>query len=80
MIPCEQVHHLPDGAACKWQSVVKAHELLWHHFIKQHEEPPKEIVLEFDDTDVPVHGDQPGKFFNAYYGHHCYFKGKVTRR
>lgn len=55
------------------QSVVKAHELLWHHFIEQHETPPKEIVLDFDGTDIPVHGDQPGKFFNAYYDHHCYF-------
>lgn len=55
------------------QSVVKAHELLWQHFIEQHDEPPKEIVLDFDGTDVPVHGDQPGKFFNAYYDHHCYF-------
>jgi hypothetical protein len=55
------------------QAVVKAHELLWHHFIEQHEAPPKEIVLDFDGTDVPVHGDQPGKFFNAYYDHHCYF-------
>lgn len=23
--------------------------------------------------DIPVHGDQPGKFFNGYYDHHCYF-------
>jgi len=55
------------------QTIVKAHELLWHHFIEQHEKPPKEIVLDFDGTDIPVHGDQPGKFFNRYYDHHCYF-------
>ncbi|MBT13419.1 MAG: IS1380 family transposase [Oceanospirillaceae bacterium] len=55
------------------QAVVKAHELLWHHFIEQYDEPPKEIVLDFDGTDIPVHGDQPGKFFNGYYDHHCYF-------
>jgi hypothetical protein len=55
------------------QAMVKAHELLWHHFIEQHDEPPKEIVLDFDGTDIPVHGDQPGKFFNGYYDHHCYF-------
>lgn len=55
------------------QAVVKAHELLWHHFIEQHEKPPKEIVLDFDGTDIPVHGEQPGKFFNGYYDHHCYF-------
>lgn len=55
------------------QSVVKSHELLWNHFIEQHDKPSKEIVLDFDGTDVPVHGDQPGKFLNAYYDHHCYF-------
>ncbi|MGP9576351.1 IS1380 family transposase, partial [Halomonas sp. AOP42-C1-46] len=55
------------------QAMVKAHELLWHHFIEQHNEPPKEIVLDFDGTDIPVHGEQPGKFFNRYYDHHCYF-------
>ena len=55
------------------QAMVKAHELLWHHFIEQHDEPPKEIVLDFDGIDIPVHGDQPGKFFNGYYDHHCYF-------
>jgi len=55
------------------QAIVKAHELLWHHFIEQHDEPPEEIVLDFDGTDIPVHGDQPGKFFNCYYDHHCYF-------
>ena len=55
------------------QAVVQAHETLWHHFIEQHDEPPKEIVLDFDGTDIPVHGEQPGKFFNGYYDHHCYF-------
>lgn len=55
------------------QTIIEAHELLWHHFIEQHEEPPREIVLDFDGTDIPVHGDQPGKFFNRYYDHHCYF-------
>lgn len=55
------------------QAIVKAHELLWHHFIEQHEEPPAEIVLEFDGNDILVHGEQPGKFFNGYYDYHCYF-------
>ena len=54
------------------QVIIKAHELLWRHFIDQHEAPPQEIVLDFDGTDIPVHGDQPGKYFNAYYDHHCY--------
>lgn len=49
------------------QAIIKAHEQLWHHFIEQHNQPPAEILLDFDGTDIPVHGDQPGKFFNAYY-------------
>lgn len=41
-------------------------------FIDQHEQPPREIVLDFDATDDPIHGDQLGKFFHGYYGHYCY--------
>jgi hypothetical protein len=55
------------------QAIVKAQELLWHHFNEQHDEPPKENGLDFDGTDIPGHGEQPGKFFNRYYEHHCYF-------
>ena len=55
------------------QTIVKAHELLWQHFIEQHDGPSKEMVLDFDGTDIPVHGDQPGRFFNRYYDHHCDF-------
>jgi hypothetical protein len=35
------------------QAMVKPHELLWLHFIEQHDQPPKEIVLDFDGTDIP---------------------------
>jgi hypothetical protein len=55
------------------QSIVKAHELLWHHFIEQHETPPKEIVLDLTAPTFRCMATAPGKFFNAYYGHHCYF-------
>jgi hypothetical protein len=33
---------------------------------------PQELVLDLDATDDPLHGDQLGKFFHAYYGHYCY--------
>ena len=32
----------------------------------------KEIILDFDATDDPLHGDQEGRFFNAYYDCYCY--------
>jgi hypothetical protein len=33
---------------------------------------PKQIVLDLDATDDPVHGDQEGRFFHGYYGGYCY--------
>lgn len=36
------------------QTIVKAHELLWHHFIEQHDAPPMDTVLDFDGTDIPA--------------------------
>ena len=32
----------------------------------------RKIVLDFDATDVPVHGRQEGRFFHGYYDHHCF--------
>jgi Transposase DDE domain group 1 len=34
--------------------------------------PPKEIILDFDSTDDLVHGKQEGRFFHGYYGNYCY--------
>ena len=50
-------------------------------FIESFKKPPKEIILDFDATDDPVHGDQIGKFFHGYYKHYCFlplyvFSGK----
>jgi len=39
---------------------------------------PKEIVLDFDATDDPVHGDQEGKFYHGYYRCYCYLPLYVT--
>ena len=41
-------------------------------FLDAFEEAPEEIVLDFDATDDPVHGDQEGKFFHGYYRCYCY--------
>lgn len=34
-------------------------------FLKAHARPPKEIVLDLDATDDPLHGHQEGRFFTA---------------
>ena len=30
------------------------------------------IILDFDATDDPVHGNQEGRFYHGYYGNYCY--------
>jgi hypothetical protein len=46
--------------------------LLVEVFLQAHREEPKEIILDLDATDDPLHGKQEGYFFHGYYGHYCY--------
>jgi hypothetical protein len=41
-------------------------------FLQAQGEAAKEIVLELDSTDIPLHGEQEERFFHGYYGHYCY--------
>jgi hypothetical protein len=41
-------------------------------FIDSFDEPPECLVLDFDATDDPVHGEQEGRFFHGYYGGYCF--------
>ena len=41
-------------------------------FIEAHKKAPKQIILDLDATDDPIHGDQEGRFFHGYYGGYCY--------
>ena len=34
--------------------------------------PPKQIILDLDATDDPLHGHQEGRFFHGYYDGYCY--------
>ncbi len=36
------------------------------------DEVPERLVLDFDPTDIELHGRQEGRFFHGYYGHYCY--------
>jgi hypothetical protein len=59
----------------KWADRATAwrlHALLADQFIASFESPPEELVLDFDATDNPLHGQQEGSFFNAYYDSYCY--------
>jgi hypothetical protein len=41
-------------------------------FLEAHAKVPKQIVLDLDETDDPLHGQQEGRFFHACYGGYCY--------
>ena len=41
-------------------------------FLDAHKKAPKQIILDLDATDDPLHGNQEAKFFNGYYDCYCY--------
>jgi Transposase DDE domain group 1 len=41
-------------------------------FLEAHQHPPKQIILDLDATDDPLHGHQEGRFFHGYYDCYCY--------
>jgi hypothetical protein len=61
------------------QACVQINKLLVELFIESHKtpageasSPPKEVVLDFDATDDPIHGRQEGRFFHGYYDQYCF--------
>jgi hypothetical protein len=46
--------------------------LLVDLFLESYAHPPRQIILDLDATDDPVHGNQEGRFFHGYYGHYCF--------
>jgi hypothetical protein len=41
-------------------------------FLEAHRSPPRQIILDLDATDIPLHGHQEGRFFHGYYDAWCY--------
>jgi hypothetical protein len=41
-------------------------------FLEAHARAPKQIILDLDATDDPLHGEQEGRFFHGYYDCYCY--------
>lgn len=54
------------------KALAKTAEVFVEQFIASHDTPPEQIVLDFDATDDPVHGDQEGRFFHGYYDNYCF--------
>jgi len=67
----------PEGApGHRYKKIVldetKAAGVFVDLFFRAHPEAPREIVLDLDATDDPLHGNQEGRFFHGYYRNYCY--------
>jgi hypothetical protein len=54
------------------KALLRMSAALVESFIASFDAPPQELILDFDATDDPVHGQQEGRFFHGYYDHYCF--------
>lgn len=50
----------------------KIKEFFVDAFLDSYTAEPDEIVIDFDATDDPVHGEQEGRFFHGFYDEYCF--------
>lgn len=67
-----------SSTLCRFENSVNQ-QTLWQisatlveAFVQSFKKPPRRLVLDFDATDDPVHGDQVGRFFHGYYDCYCF--------
>ena len=71
-----RLEHAPSDAPTRYHRIghdpaaIKA--LFVTLFVAAHQRPPKQIILDLDATDDPLHGRQEGRFFHGYYDCYCY--------
>ena len=71
-----RLEHTPRRHASKYHRIdcdgARVDALLVDLFLDAHRRAPGEIVLDLDNTDIPLHGMQEGRFYHGYYEEHCY--------
>jgi len=71
-----RLEHTPKRHGAKYHKIdcdgAKVDALLVDLFLEAHERAPREIVLDLDNTDIPLFGAQEGRFFHGYYDAYCY--------
>jgi len=71
-----RLEHAPEGEPGRYRKISHDNDaiegLFVDMFLEAHAKPPREIVLDLDATDDPLHGSQEGRFFHGYYKCYCY--------
>jgi hypothetical protein len=64
------------GPAARYKKIVADAAALEAYFIREWvrslAKDTREVILDLDRTNVPVHGEQEGRFFHGYYDEYCY--------
>jgi hypothetical protein len=67
---------LSDGTPNRYKKITfwkdGIDELLVKVFVESYASAPEKITLDVDATDLPLHGEQEGRFFHGYYDSYCY--------
>src|SRR3712207_2818383 len=70
-----RLEHAPSGEPGRYHRIghdaAAVEALFVDLFLDAHRSPPRQIVLDLDATDAPLHGHQEGRFFHGYYDCHC---------
>ena len=76
---CQRTKTLASTATlCRFEQgqdrsvAVDLHKVLLDQFVASHRKPPKRLILDFDATDITVHGEQEQRFFHGYYDSYCF--------
>ena len=71
-----RLEHAPSGGPGRYHKIghdaTAVERLFVDLFLEAHARAPKQIILDLDATDDPVHGRQEGRFFHGYYDAYCY--------
>jgi hypothetical protein len=71
-----RLEHMPKRHGAKYHKIdcdgAKVDALLVDFFLEAHERAPRQIVIDLDNTDIPLYGMQEGRFFHGYYDDYCY--------
>ena len=51
---------------------LEIHKEILNQFVKSFKKAPEKITLDFDSTDLPIHGKQENRHYHGYYKHDCF--------
>ena len=71
-----RLEHAPSGAPSRYHKIGHDAAAIERQFVAlflaAHRRPAKQIIIDLDATDDPLHGEQEDRFFHGYYDCYCY--------